>query len=344
MNDKAEIKRASGQRPKKRKRKQFYGNQFTDEPKVSGENLSASAKKLSTGGVLKDDDGSNFQGYLLVDKQLLFSAVEEHLCCSICHSKVKFSSENDYGLLVNLSVSCSVCGVISAFKNSMMIGKNQKASDLNRRFSFAMRCIGKGLDASKTFCGVMDLPSPVSQKSYEKIVSHIHAATHAVTKASMKQAAEEEVSLTGSSDVTVSGDGTWKTRGHTSRVGVTTVIGSETGKVIDRYVSSSYCKSCEAAKNVSKEKLPQWKSEHQKVCSKNHSGSAAQMEVNGIVEMFSRSEETYGVRYVNYIGDGDCKTFTGITNKNPYSVPVSKIECVGHVQKRMGARLRKLKT
>ncbi|GFX93154.1 uncharacterized protein TNCV_4760331 [Trichonephila clavipes] len=44
-------------------------------------------------------------------------------------------------------------------------------------------------------------------------------------------------------------------------------------------------------------------------------------------------------------GDGDSKTFLSITEKEPYgdSVPIEKIECVGHVQKQMGSRLRKLK-
>ncbi|KFM71283.1 hypothetical protein X975_00958, partial [Stegodyphus mimosarum] len=207
-----------------------------------------------------------------------------------------------------------------------------------------MRCIGKGLTESRTFCGIMDLPPPVTQKSYDKILSHMHAATRNIAENSMKIAADEEIKMTGSSDLTVSGDGTWKTRGHSSRFGVTSIIGGETGKIIDRYVSSSYCKGCETGKNISsKESYLKWKMEHNKVCNKNHSGSSAQMEVNGMLSMFSRSEEKYGVRYVNYIGDGDCKTFLALTKDNPYNVPISKIECVGHIQKRMGARLRKLK-
>ncbi|KFM60244.1 hypothetical protein X975_12781, partial [Stegodyphus mimosarum] len=62
----------------------------------------------------------------------------------------------------------------------------------------------------------------------------------------MKNAADEEVQLTGSMDLTVSEDGTWKTRGYSSRFGVTSIIGSETGKVIDRY--SANCKGFKTAK------------------------------------------------------------------------------------------------
>ncbi|GFW04290.1 uncharacterized protein TNCV_5047131 [Trichonephila clavipes] len=69
------------------------------------------------------------------------------------------------------------------------------------------------------------------------------------------------------------------------------------------------------------------------------------METVGMVRIFQRSLSHRSVRYTSYIGDGDSKTFSSITASNPYGedITVSKIECVGHVQKRMGTRLRKLK-
>ncbi|XP_044575736.1 uncharacterized protein LOC123259356 [Cotesia glomerata] len=69
------------------------------------------------------------------------------------------------------------------------------------------------------------------------------------------------------------------------------------------------------------------------------------MEVDSMIEMFSRSEEKHGVKFVKYIGDGDSKTFKGILTLDPYQgqPDVIKKECVGHVQKRMGSRLRKAK-
>ncbi|GFU90245.1 uncharacterized protein TNCV_3874491 [Trichonephila clavipes] len=43
-------------------------------------------------------------------------------------------------------------------------------------------------------------------------------------------------------------------------------------------------------------------------------------------------------------GDGDTKTFNALSENKPYGDGhlIQKIECVGHVQKRMGTRLRKL--
>jgi len=88
-----------------------------------------------------------------------------------------------------------------------------------------------------------------------------------------------------------------------------------------------------------------WMESHADKCSANHIGSAGKMEVDAAVEMFSRSEELHNIRYSSYISDGDSKTFKGIVESQPYSEDciVVKKECVGHVQKRMGARLRKLK-
>lgn len=68
------------------------------------------------------------------------------------------------------------------------------------------------------------------------------------------------------------------------------------------------------------------------------------MEVDSIVEMFKRSETLYNVRYGNYVGGGDSKTYKGIVDSNPYqNLDVKKKECIDHVQKRMGTQLPKVK-
>lgn len=69
------------------------------------------------------------------------------------------------------------------------------------------------------------------------------------------------------------------------------------------------------------------------------------MEVDGIIEMFQKSEEKHGVLFEKYIGGGHSKTFSGIQKATPYGdrLHVLKKECVGHVQKRMGTRLRNAK-
>ena len=57
--------------------------------------------------------------------------------------------------------------------------------------------------------------------------------------------------------------------------------------------------------------------------------------------MFGRSIEKHVLRYTQFYGDGSSKSFDKV--KNMYDgVVVEKQECVGHIQKKVGNRLRKL--
>ena len=100
-----------------------------------------------------------------------------------------------------------------------------------------------------------------------------------------------------------------------------------------------------AKKTLNDEKFEEWYEDHKDSCTLNHTGSSRKMEVNSIVEMFLRSIVKFGVKYLNYIGEGDSKIFVVILKMIPYGEdgPVTKNECVGHVQKRMGTRLRNKK-
>ncbi|GFV85503.1 uncharacterized protein TNCV_3773271 [Trichonephila clavipes] len=154
---------------------------------------------------------------------------------------------------------------------------------------------------------------------------------------------KEEVSASGSNEICASGDGTWKTRGHTSRIGVCSVIGDVTGKVIDVAVLSSYCKGCEKWRGPkSGHSYEEWKLKHQPHCVKNHIGSSSKMEVDGMKEIFQRSVPQRNAKYIKYIGDGDTKTFPELQRTAPYSI--EKLNVLATYKKRMGARLRKLKT
>jgi len=67
-------------------------------------------------------------------------------------------------------------------------------------------------------------------------------------------------------------------------------------------------------------------------------------EVFPFVECFCRSLDQYNLRYTKYIGDGDTKSYQKVVAADPYSgVQIDKLECIGHVQKRVDSRLRKLK-
>ena len=66
------------------------------------------------------------------------------------------------------------------------------------------------------------------------------------------------------------------------------------------------------------------------------------MEITGSTRIFKRSMEKNSLSYSEYYGDGDSKSFTKV--KDTYEgLTVKKLECVGHVKKRLGTRLRALK-
>ena len=57
-----------------------------------------------------------------------------------------------------------------------------------------------------------------------------------------------------------------------------------------------------------------------------------------------RSIKNNGLRYLKYRGDGDSKAYSDVVDTDPYNgMVIENSECVGHVQKRVGSRLRTLK-
>ncbi|GFV25434.1 uncharacterized protein TNCV_1147041 [Trichonephila clavipes] len=193
----------------------------------------------------------------------------------------------------------------------------------------------------------MNLPNPVEQKSYDVINNKLSRVMKEVAEESMKMAAVEEYSSSPDNLLTVSGDGTWKTRGHSSLIGVCTVIGTETDKVLDREVLSSFCKGCDSYKGV-KFGIKFTINGKERIIfhvEKIILALLVRWRLTGMLRIFNRSERLQNLKYSNCIGDGDTKTFNALSENKPYDDDhlIQKMECVGHVQKRMGTRLRKLK-
>ena len=83
---------------------------------------------------------------------------------------------------------------------------------------------------------------------------------------------------------------------------------------------------------------------HQHECQANFSGSSGAMDAAGLLNIFQRSIEKHGFRYVEFLGDGDSKAHKKLVEEKVYGeIEVETLECVGHVQKRLGSRLPSLK-
>lgn len=249
--------------------------------------------------------------------------------CNICKGSLSIHTSNRLGLSVNITIKCNSCSYEVSDYNSPK--ENKSKAEINVRLAYAFRCIGKGEQAAKTVCGIMNLPNPPAFRYYNKALA---SATKQICIESMREAAEETISICENRDITAIFDGSWQKRGHSSLNGIVSAISGETGKVIDVRVLTKYCRC--------KKRLQR---EHEPDCISNYQGSSGGMEAQGILEMFRESETLHGIRYKYYLGDGDSSSYSTVVKAEPYGpdCPVVKKECIGHVQKRMGSRLRRLK-
>ena len=146
-------------------------------------------------------------------------------------------------------------------------------------------------------------------------------------------------------DVGVSVDGSWCHTGFEASFCVVYAISVDTGHVLDYTTKYRICKEC--AKWLGKEKEPgyaAWYATHQEECQKDFDGSSQAMESACMVDLWERSLAKRGLRYTTFVGDGDSKGFRSVTKAAPYGpdVHIEKDNCIGHVQKRMGTRMRSL--
>ena len=113
-------------------------------------------------------------------------------------------------------------------------------------------------------------------------------------------------------------------------------------KCVDVDVFSKHCTACKMReKKKGSPEYDRWQAEH--LCNINHTRSSGAMESAGAIRIFKRSVQKNNLNYHEYLGDGDTSSFKAVVDAKPYETydicPVS-LECVGHVQKRVGTRLR----
>ncbi|GFS57798.1 uncharacterized protein TNCV_2909031 [Trichonephila clavipes] len=135
-------------------------------------------------------------------------------------------------------------------------------------------------------------------------------------------------------DIAVSFDGTWLTRGHTSQIGIGCVVDTLTGYVIGYEIMSKYCPTCISAKNELGETTAEydvWYSGHKNSCQINHIGTPGAMEMKAAAKVWSRSEAC-GFRYTTLLSDGDAKIHKFLNSLKIYGpgVEILKEECINH--------------
>ena len=283
--------------------------------------------------------------------------------CPVCgQTAVRLQSEESRkrGMAVHLTVTCSNCDTLigTNYTSATMPAENNSFEVTRRTVTASVLC---GFAARKLnkFCEYLNLPG-LSSETFKthcdalyqltpRLKEHVVELAVQAVREAHKDMLPNCVGDGGIIDIAVSYDGTWHTRGHSSKLGVACVIDLLTGICIDYHVMSKYCQKCETTGKKMEELGPNayevWFREHQPDCKKNFEGSSGMMEVEGARQLWTRSVAQHKLRYTTILSDGDCKTFSKLQNERPYGdVLVKKEECVNHVSKRMGTALRNLIT
>ena len=360
-----------------RKKSKFHGNRFTHkraanecasvvdiEPDFGrpAEQDSCSQQTFSTPPNpkrLRVDESSTSEPdnyFILINFSILKDIISSVGTCVNCGGGISLVdvTKSRMGLAHQLKLFCNDC----EWECQQFTSQSSKPKETggrsfyeaNIRMVIAFREIGKGHEGIRDFLRVMNMYG-LSWPAYENIKKDLIPAYEIACTSSMKKAAykvhnENHNKLPTNPSIKlcdISIDGTWQKRGHNSLNGVVTGICSDL--CIDKHVMSKYCRLCQQwDPKKGTQSYNKWKETH--TCKKNHAKSSGKMESSGALAIFTSSVEKHNLIYENYIGDGDTSSFRDICEANPYKdygILPSKLECIGHIQKRLGTRLRELR-
>ena len=379
MGNKNDARKRRKGGPVKFKRRSYHGNRFvssTSNDSVNNEeennvyipassetvhasSESASSRKLKTVVVTDTPEtettDTNVFHYLIIDSEILQGLINVVGKCPNCEQKdlvIVNKVSQKKGLANFIQINCNSCEFVYNTYTSKHINRQQVPGqnpfDINARAVVAFREIGKGHSAIDTLFGLMNFIPVMHKDSFSAMNKDVAVSYSKVARSSMLEAANELHSDDENlCNIGISCDGTWQKRGFSSLLGAVTVISVDTGKCLDYKVLSKKCAMCtkwESRKGTDAYEKFENVIRNSHECSVNHDGSAGSMEVKGIMECFATSIEKYNLRYTEYLGDGDSKGYKEVCESDPYNgIPISKLECIGHIQKRVGRKLRNLR-
>ncbi|GFS48641.1 uncharacterized protein TNIN_456901 [Trichonephila inaurata madagascariensis] len=177
-------------RPRKRK---FHGNQNT---KNKEEIMTASSLKLQQCNQVNNDEiniSKHLTGNRLIDLEILIG-IFALLCCPTkkCTAGILYLVEDSrFGLSSNFTLHCKNCSFISAFCTSK---KLDKMNELNPRFVYGLRLIGRGVSAGRKLCVVLNLPPFLSKLAFRQQEKKLLSAATSIGEKIMNDAAKELLS------------------------------------------------------------------------------------------------------------------------------------------------------
>lgn len=272
--------------------------------------------------------------------------------CKTCGGDVNISKcDREYGLAVKLLITCVNCGDISSAWSSPRVAGDQNINpfSVNILAARAMQSTGNRQTALNDIFSAMNISHRgLHTKTWQNYVKKkLAPAVACASEELMTECASSVRELYSELDTNIPGniavsyDGSWMTRGHSSHIGVGTVIELFTGFVLDYVVLSNFCAACEQKPNENDPSYQTWVDNHH--CQKNTSKKAGEMEVEAALILFQRSLSKHNLRYTTVLSDGDSRAYLALQEEKVYGyMDILKEDCVNHVQKRMGTNLRKL--
>ncbi|GFT45262.1 uncharacterized protein TNCV_2123451 [Trichonephila clavipes] len=105
----------------------------------------------------------------IMNLNILAFVFKNEVHCKMCNSGLDMQVlKGKSGLAITFVLKCFACPYRVEFSSSNFHEGTQIAT-INTRFVYAMRSIGKGAEAGRMFCGVMNLPQPPTRFSpYDK--------------------------------------------------------------------------------------------------------------------------------------------------------------------------------
>ena len=337
----------------------YSDEQEGDDRLYSNPDSSSSDEGEDEDEVFELSSDVQIQGNRLVDMQTLPTIFREVTMCSSCKEGLLILCETTRaGLTSSIKLACSTR--VCAFQRVCALGEmNGRFFDANRRSVLAMRRIGGGHAALKKFCGVMNMPGPVTENNFRRHQKALLLALSPVAERSMNAAAAaaaevrqfqtNETGVEHQTSCAVTLDGTRMRRGFSSLFGVFSCISWDTGLVVDADVLSKFCQGCSLARSrfeqgkMTHGQYVEWQEAHRQECSSTVDCSSPAMESKAAAMLWKQSEKVLGLKYSTFIADGDSKSYTAVREANPHGGDESgqfvKEECVEHVQMRLSTAL-----
>ena len=170
----------------------------------------------------------NINGYVLFDIMIFINMIKELVKCMQCGSSViiEHNVDDKMGLCNFFTIECNhhECPWTKKVATSNFIdkhiGSGKVPYDVNLRTVVAFREFGRGHTAIETFCGFMNMPPPMTSKTYQETMEYVHPSYIEAANKSMKSASDEiREELLGDNfdedtvvDVDISADGSWQKR------------------------------------------------------------------------------------------------------------------------------------